>query len=277
MGVAEGEKFEYELGTHHYSMNWYYVSEGKQAGPFDDAQLDVLVNSGQVGAETLVWREGMANWQPYREARPSGTQPASLQTGVAVATSASPNEAVCSECGRVFPLENTIQYGTVRVCAGCKPVFMQKLAEGARIGGGLAYAGFWQRFAAVFLDGIILYIVGIVMALPFGINVLQAVGAQPIENFAAQMYVFFARVILGLVYEVVLIGKYGATLGKMACKIKVVTPDGGKVGYGRSFGRHFAKLLSAMICMIGYIVAAFDEEKRALHDRICNTRVITTS
>jgi uncharacterized RDD family membrane protein YckC len=79
---------------------------------------------------------------------------------------------------------------------------------------------------------------------------------------------------IGITYETVLIGKYGATLGKMACKIKVVTAEGGRVSYLLAFGRYFAKILSAMILMIGYLMAAFDDEKRALHDRICNTRVI---
>jgi uncharacterized RDD family membrane protein YckC len=74
-----------------------------------------------------------------------------------------------------------------------------------------------------------------------------------------------------------MVGKYGATLGKMAAKIRVVTADGGKVSYGRATGRYFAKLLSAFTCLIGFIMAAFDEEKRALHDRICNTRVISIS
>ena len=76
-------------------------------------------------------------------------------------------------------------------------------------------------------------------------------------------------------YETLMIGKYGATLGKMAAKVRVVTAEGGKVSYGRALGRYFSKLLSGMICAIGYIMAAFDEEKRALHDRICNTRVVT--
>jgi uncharacterized RDD family membrane protein YckC len=60
----------------------------------------------------------------------------------------------------------------------------------------------------------------------------------------------------------------------MACKIRVVTADGGKVSYMRALGRHFAKILSYMICLAGYIMAFFDDEKRALHDRICNTRVV---
>jgi uncharacterized RDD family membrane protein YckC len=39
-------------------------------------------------------------------------------------------------------------------------------------------------------------------------------------------------------------------------------------------GRHFAKILSGIILYIGYLMAFWDDEKRALHDRICSTRVI---
>jgi uncharacterized RDD family membrane protein YckC len=60
----------------------------------------------------------------------------------------------------------------------------------------------------------------------------------------------------------------------MACKLEVVTADGGKVSYGRALGRYFSTWLSSLICAIGYIMAAFDGQKRALHDHICNTRVI---
>jgi len=69
-------------------------------------------------------------------------------------------------------------------------------------------------------------------------------------------------------------GKYGATPGKMACGLKVVTPEGTPIRYGRAFGRAMAEILSRMICDIGYIIAAFDSQKRALHDHIANTRVI---
>ena len=70
------------------------------------------------------------------------------------------------------------------------------------------------------------------------------------------------------------LGKFGATPGKMACKLKVVRPDGERISYARALGRHFAEMLSGIILYIGYIMAAFDEEKRTLHDRICDTRVI---
>ena len=50
--------------------------------------------------------------------------------------------------------------------------------------------------------------------------------------------------------------------------------DGSKISYQRAFGRAWADILSGMICYIGYIIAGFDKEKRALHDHICQTRVI---
>src|SRR5436190_16368525 len=259
-------------------MNWYYANAGQQTGPLDEAQLEALRSSGQINDETLVWREGMANWQPYREARQTGAPGGTAQhssAGASVAAASGTNEAVCSECGRIFPIENTIKFGEARVCSGCKPIFMQKLAEGARIGGSLNYAGFLTRFVAVFLDWIILVVVNIVIGRIAGLTTAQAAGVQPAASVAVQLGLFFVQMAIGVSYEVIMIGKYGATLGKMAAKIKVVTADGGRVTYARALGRYFAKILSAAICGIGYFMAAFDEEKRALHVRICNTRVIT--
>ena len=60
----------------------------------------------------------------------------------------------------------------------------------------------------------------------------------------------------------------------MALNLRVVTPEGGDIGYLRALGRHVAEWISGFILLIGYIMAAFDAEKRTLHDRICNTRVI---
>ena len=50
--------------------------------------------------------------------------------------------------------------------------------------------------------------------------------------------------------------------------------DGSPLTGGRAIGRYFAELVSSMILLMGYIMAGFDTEHRALHDRICDTRVI---
>jgi uncharacterized RDD family membrane protein YckC len=266
-------------------MNWYYVNAGQQVGPVDEAALEALLANGTITADTLVWKEGMANWLPYAQARsaaaglitpapPIVTQP---MGGPAIAAAA--GEAVCAECRRIFPVDDTISYGNVRVCAGCKPIFVQKLSEGMDVAAGpLRYAGFWIRFAAVFVDGLILKAVSMVMYLIAGFGLMGSVTGTPSTSAASGLsflpfFLIGLQIFIALSYEAFFIGKYGATLGKMACKIQVVVADGSKVSYGRSIGRYFAKMLSSFTCLIGYIMAGFDDERRALHDRICNTRV----
>jgi uncharacterized RDD family membrane protein YckC len=258
-------------------MSWYYAEAEKQTGPVADSELEQLLQSGRIRPDTLVWREGMANWQPYNQLR-STTQTAagSPRTSAAIASDgATAVQAACAECGSLFNIQDTIAYGNVRVCANCKPVFIQKLAEGAKLNTGqMVFAGFWTRFAAVFIDGLILGAInggiGFVGGLVFG-----STASNPSAGFVVlQLVIMFINLCIGVTYETVMIGKYGATLGKMACKIKVVTADGGQVSYLLALGRYFAKMLSALVLMIGYLMAAFDDEKRALHDRICNTRVI---
>jgi uncharacterized RDD family membrane protein YckC len=182
--------------------------------------------------------------------------------------------AKCAECGSTFAVSEMIQHGAAYVCAKCKPVFLQKLAEGADVSAGkLRYAGFWYRVGASFIDGFILFIVGIGVQLILGIAILQAARSTqvPVTMLLLQQLIGFA---VAISYETIFIGRFGATLGKMALKIHVVTGEGDRVTYLRAFARYFAKLVSLITLFIGYLMAAFDPQGRALHDRICNTRVV---
>jgi uncharacterized RDD family membrane protein YckC len=182
---------------------------------------------------------------------------------------------ICAECGKTFRPGDMIRHGAAYVCAACKPIFMQKLAEGARISSGtMQYAGFWRRFAAVLIDGIALFIVAIALQFAIVLSSGQPFGTAPLSP-GLLLIQQTVGLLVAVLYETILIGKFGATLGKMALKVHVVTADGGRVSYARALGRYFAKLLSAFTLLIGYIIAAFDPEHRALHDRICNTRVVT--
>jgi len=87
---------------------------------------------------------------------------------------------------------------------------------------------------------------------------------------------FVIQVAISLGYEVYFLSTRGATVGKMALGLRVVRADGGPISTGLAAGRYFAAILSTMTIFIGYIIAGFDPEKRSLHDRICNTRVIYT-
>ena len=107
-------------------MNWYYANNGQQSGPVSETQLDELAQSGTITPATLVWRHGLANWQPYNDARRPETLP-----------SASPRflppiieQQRCVECQRGFSTNDLLRYENVHVCAECKPTFFQKVREG---------------------------------------------------------------------------------------------------------------------------------------------------
>jgi uncharacterized RDD family membrane protein YckC len=259
-------------------MNWYYVDAGQQAGPVDDAQLEALRNTGRIQSDTLIWREGMTNWQPYSEAKmaPVPMAAALLPPRVTAATPINGgNEAVCVECKGIFNTQEMIRYGNLHVCANCKPIFMQKLAEGARLTGTLNFASGWTRFAAWFIDLLIMKAVTVAFVVVAGVGMAATAGNNQVAGaIVIEGILVFALVAIGLTYETVMVGKYGATLGKMACRIQVVNADGGKVSYMRALGRYFGKLLSYLTFYVGFIMAFFDDEKQALHDRICSTRVV---
>jgi uncharacterized RDD family membrane protein YckC len=265
-------------------MSWYYANDGTQLGPVSDEQFAQLVATGVIRAETLVWQEGMASWQSY--AQLTSTHPAlgqtALMAGAPPPSGAAPapiaGTVACSECRQLVPQDSAISYGTLWVCARCKPVFLQRLREGAgnQTAEGLPYAGFWIRLAARFLDGLIMGVaVGIPTLLIFGFGLGGFSGRPSVSGqFALQAILQVASLAISVAYETFFIGRFGATPGKMAVGIKVITPEGGPVTYGRAFGRAWADRLSALVCYVGYLMAAFDAEKRTLHDHMCQTRVV---
>ena len=192
-----------------------------------------------------------------------------------------PGISYCAECGRPAPTEEFARFGTVLVCADCKNTYAQKLREGVAPVSTAVYAGFWIRFGAYAIDAIILAIVGTVLQLAFTGTMLSMPdvkpGTQPSEMLAPMLAAIGALTVLNMAiaacYEGLFVAKTGATPGKMIAGLKVIRPGGSPIGTGRAFGRYFAKILSS-ITLVGFILAAFDSEKRALHDMICDTRVI---
>lgn len=268
-------------------MNWYYVSNGKQAGPVDDSELERLVQSGSVLFDTLIWREGMADWKPYSQVQvpPVRPLPASMPLIPLgpVAPLLSPDQAVCSECGRVFSKDNLIAHRGSHVCAGCKPLFIQRVAEGAWLNvqaGGPIFAGFWIRLGAKVLDMIIMMLLFVPAGLWLLLNTLRPrTGSGPTiiyrePSITLQLLIQLGALALILAYQTFFIGKFGATIGKMACDLRVVAPDSTRITYARAAGRALAELLSLLVLLVGYVIAAFDPEKRALHNHMCSTRVV---
>jgi len=259
-------------------MIWYYANEGKRVGPIDEAEFQALVETGIIISDTLVWNETLPRWLRYAEVVQEGT-PQSTSSKILFQDTASHTAGQvatrCFECGKSFNPDDMIRYKDTWVCASCKPIFVQKLKEGLKIPGtAMDYAGFWIRFLAKLIDGIIQGGIVFISGAIFGFVLIPAVGSESGLAILLSLLMNVVNIGLGVAYTTFFLGKYAATPGKMACGLKVVTSDGGKVSYARALGRHFAEILSGLIFAIGYIMAAFDEEKRSLHDRICDTRVI---
>lgn len=101
-------------------MNWFYARDGQSVGPLQDAEFERLAAMGTIAPDTLVWREGMAAWQPR-----SSVAPAS-----AVGLAASGGTVICPDCGGTFPAAEVVTIAGVTVCARCKPTRLQMLEEG---------------------------------------------------------------------------------------------------------------------------------------------------
>jgi uncharacterized RDD family membrane protein YckC len=153
----------------------------------------------------------------------------------------------CSECGQPWPQEELARFGDRLICSNCKIAYAQKLREGVASAATFTYAGFWIRFVAVLLDGIILFVAGVVVQLGFAPMLrsgrmdlaLMALGAEYLIGMA-----------IGATYEGLFVSRFGATPGKMALDLKVVRPDGGPISLGRAVGRYFAKIVSGIILMV---------------------------
>jgi uncharacterized RDD family membrane protein YckC len=250
-------------------MSWYYALDGEKVGPISKTDLQNLVRSKQINARTKVWRPGLENWVELGRLLKPKPKPEPGQPTETVPA----RTLACAQCGEQFVEDDMLQFDDTWVCAQCKPVYLQKLKEGLEVTGVLNYAGFWIRFGAYLIDYFILMLINLMLHLPMAF--LSLPSEETVGVFMGlQVVVMLLQVAVPAVYTTWFLGKYGATPGKMACKLKVVTAEGEPISYARALGRHFATWISAMILLIGFLMAAFDDQKRTLHDRICDTRVV---
>jgi len=216
----------------------------------------------------------MAQWAPFASVGHAVSAVTDAPAASAVADSAI---RFCSQCGTPHAADDLLVLGSTVVCASCKDAWVQRLREGV-LPGGLAqqhreYGGFWIRVGAAITDGIILWMLEMVITLPISMGIGRA-GRQPFAMFGISMILNMGIAVL---YESAFVVYKGATPGKLALSLEVIREDGTRPGWGLAVGRYFAKLVSSLTMGVGFIMAGLDDEKRALHDRICNTRVIRKS
>ena len=232
-------------------MPWYYANNNHRLGPVSDSEFARLAREKIIVDDTLVWRHGMPDWKTYAE----------------VVASLPPPEltSLPEENGESAPAAEPVQ-PTPAAAAAVEALVPR-----------LVYAGFWMRVCAKLID---IFIINVMV---IGVAKMMGLWQEPPEIESFDQFLQFAKGInvLGriaffvtLVYQWIFLWRFSATPGKLLLGLKVVRADGSKLSHGRIIGRFFAEMLNQFTLFIGYLVVAFDDEKRAMHDLICDTRVI---
>lgn len=123
----------------------------------------------------------------------------------------------------------------------------------------MVYAGFWRRYIASFIDGLILLVPSAILgglgsfSIAFGANVFIGIIYKPVFESSALM----------------------GTPGKALMGLVVVSEDGhGPISFKSAIIRYFSAMLSAVILYIGYLMQPFTSKRQTLHDMIAETLVL---
>jgi len=197
-----------------------------------------------------------------------------------------PDVAFCTACGtpagrvaRASPPLSPPAVGTVAAHAG--GLFPTPAAT---------YAGFWLRFVAHLIDGLILSAATFAVVIPLIFLTGLAAHLEALPRHSGQrldpaamaaiismvsLLVIASVLIQWLYYAYLESGEKQATWGKQALGLYVTDVAGQRISFGRASGRFFAKIVTGMIPLgLGYIMAGFTEKQQALHDMIASCLVL---
>lgn len=144
--------------------------------------------------------------------------------------------------------------------------------------------GFWIRFVALLIDGMILGVVQIPISLLIGVAsvalTLKSQEGAPLASGGAMLGLYGLSYLVSVGSILLYFGWFyknrGATPGKLLFNLRVVDQETGEnLGYGKTFLREvIGKMLATITLGIGYLMAAFRMDKRGLHDLLAGTQVL---
>jgi uncharacterized RDD family membrane protein YckC len=137
-------------------------------------------------------------------------------------------------------------------------------------------AGFWRRFVAYVIDGLVVGVVALVIE-----AIITSIVRGTYTDVGGYTRNGLVSLIIGIVYFGYLWSRNGQTLGYMALGIRLVRADGAPVSLGLGIARYVLIYLSFLICLIPAIVSAFmiglGSQKQAIHDLILGTLVVRST
>lgn len=254
-------------------MQWYYSINGQRLGPVPHEELERLIQSGTVTGSALVWRQGMDAWKSLEDVRTRDPAMFSLPPPPLPGEAADADEAP-STYRRPMRLELDEK----------KPVAPEVML----------YADFGRRTGAFFIDLILWFIVWQLLAnlmgawfFPEVVKITEAItaggGAMSYKPSPDEMtvllkftgFVMLLGVVWAVVFDLIFLLRFSATPGKLLFGLRLVRANNKPLGFGRIVMRSLAKGLSGFPTLgIGFLIAAFDDQRRGLHDLLCNTRVV---
>jgi uncharacterized RDD family membrane protein YckC len=250
---------------------WYFADGQERQGPLSADDMRQRFQRGEITLTTLVWREGLAQWVPLSEAVDELQLQHLASTASTVGSGIDLRGDYTAIDNGTAPLPGT---GGGSYSPYTAPAAATGYASTAVVSGqDVVYAGFWKRYAAYFIDYILLTVV--TLPLSMIINVMGVSSGNEGVQVALTLVVMLLSMVISIGYYAGFhASRGGATLGKMAVGIKVVRGNGERISFLRAFCRYLATIVSSLILMIGFIMAAFTERKQALHDMMCDTLVV---
>jgi uncharacterized RDD family membrane protein YckC len=139
----------------------------------------------------------------------------------------------------------------------------------------MEYAGFWRRLVAYLIDYLIIgagaFAVGFLIGIGAGVAGADVKGGWLVAIYVITIAGYY------LYYAFMESSANQATVGKIALGLKVTDEEGNRISFGRALCRTVAKILSALILFMGFVMAGFTDRKQALHDKIAHTLVVKRS
>jgi uncharacterized RDD family membrane protein YckC len=222
-------------------------------GPFTRQEVAQKIAAGEFTLNSLAHMEGLAQWTPLRDVL------ARVDVALAPPALVSPLSV---------PPTQTPGYSYA--------VTMQPPSH-------LVYAGFWLRFVAYFIDGLILVLILSVPAIILISMLVELNGGHSDSGFkpeaigaiVADLFFYLVGPFAAWLYFAIMeSGSKQATYGKRIMGLCVTDMAGQRIGFGRATARFFGKIVSAIPFDLGFVMAGFTDRKQALHDMMAGTLVV---
>jgi uncharacterized RDD family membrane protein YckC len=144
-------------------------------------------------------------------------------------------------------------------------------------------AGFWIRLAAYSIDTVIVSLPVLVASGAWALWLSERGAAMALPEITPRVFLLpmvggAVSLLLAVVYPVYFWALRGATPGKQVFGLRVISMDGETpIGWQRAMLRIIGYMINGFVMGIGFLLIAVSEEKRGLHDRLADTRVLRRS